>query len=63
MKQKIIKTLTNNLGLKLLALVFAFLLWLFVVNLDDPEQKKTFTTVVRVTNEQELWREENTYCL
>ncbi len=54
MKQKIIKTLTNNLGLKLLALVFAFLLWLFVVNLDDPEQKKTFTTVVRVTNEQEL---------
>ena len=30
------KSLTNNIGLKLLAFVIAFLLWLFVVNTDDP---------------------------
>lgn len=50
MKQKILKALTNNVGLKILAVIFAFLLWLVVVNIDDPTQTRTFTSVVTVTN-------------
>ena len=50
MKQKILKALTKDVGLKILAFVFAFLLWLVVVNIDDPTQTRTFTSVVTVTN-------------
>lgn len=54
MKTHIINALTKNIGLKLLALVFSFLLWLVVVNIDDPTQTRTFTAVVSVTNESVL---------
>lgn len=54
MKQKILKALTKDVGLKILAFVFAFLLWLVVVNIDDPTQTRTFTAVVSVTNEDVL---------
>ncbi len=54
MRQKFLKALTTNVGLKILALVFAFLLWLVVVNIDDPTQTRTFTAVVTVTNEDVL---------
>ena len=30
------KVLTNNLGLKLLSVVAAIMLWLIVMNIDDP---------------------------
>ena len=50
MKQKIITALTKDVGLKILAFIFAFLLWLVVVNIDDPTQTRTFTSVVTVTN-------------
>ena len=50
MKQKIINALTKDVGLKILAVVFSFLLWLVVVNIDDPTQTRTFTAVVTVTN-------------
>ncbi len=39
------KSLTNNLGLKLLAFIFAFMLWLLVVNIDDPVDTKTFDDI------------------
>ncbi len=54
MKQKIINALTKDVGLKILAVVFSFLLWLVVVNIDDPTQTRTFTAVVTVTNEDVL---------
>jgi len=54
MKQKIMTALTKDIGLKLLAIVFSFLLWLVVVNIDDPTQTRTFTAVVTVTNEDAL---------
>ena len=50
MKQKIINALTKDVGLKILAVIFSFLLWLVVVNIDDPTQTRTFTAVVTVTN-------------
>ena len=54
MKQKIIAALTKDVGLKILAFIFAFLLWLVVVNIDDPTQTRTFTAVVTVTNDDVL---------
>ncbi len=54
MKQKLINALTKDVGLKILAIVFSFLLWLVVVNIDDPKQTRTFTSVVTVSNEDVL---------
>lgn len=51
MVKKILRTLTNNLGFKILALFFAFVLWLVVYNIDDPRISKSFTTNVTVENE------------
>ena len=46
--------LTKNVGLKLIAIVSASLLWLLVVNLDDPTQSRNFTATVTVENEDVL---------
>lgn len=45
--------LTRNFGLKIMAFVFAVLLWLIVVNIDDPVSKATYTDVeVTITNSE-----------
>ncbi|MCR4842729.1 MAG: hypothetical protein K5840_05660 [Eubacterium sp.] len=44
-----LKKITENLGLKILAILFAVVLWLVVVNVEDPEITKTYT--VEVTQE------------
>ena len=36
MGKKLLKTFTNNIGYKILAIAFAFILWLVVYNLNDP---------------------------
>ena len=50
MGNKILKTLTKNLGFKILAVVFAFILWLVVYNTDDPTITVSYTTNVTVEN-------------
>lgn len=50
MVKRILKTLTNNLGFKILAVIFAFALWLVVYNIDDPQKTSTFTTNVIIEN-------------
>jgi len=60
MGKKLLKTFTNNIGFKILAIAFAFILWLVVYNLNDPVKTKTFTTTVTVTGrdsvvEKGLW--------
>lgn len=50
MGNKILKTLTKNLGFKILAVVFAFILWLGVYNTDDPTITVSYTTNVTVEN-------------
>ena len=40
MAKKILKTLVNNLGFKILAVVLAFILWLVVYNIDGSEKIK-----------------------
>lgn len=49
------RRLMNNIGLKILAFFAALLLWLIVVNIDDPVTDKTYTNIpVTVTNEEVL---------
>ena len=50
MLKKLTKLITNNLILKLAALVLAVILWLVVVNVDDPTQSRNFTATVTVEN-------------
>lgn len=52
MLRNVVKILTRNLGLKLLAFVFAVTMWLAVVNLDDPTVNKRFTIAVTIENEE-----------
>lgn len=54
MLNKIIKRLTNNWGLKVLAVLFAGTLWLAVVNIDDPKITRTYTTTVSVEHDDYL---------
>lgn len=51
MKERLIK----NLDLKILAIVFAIILWLIVVNIDDPVKSVQFSGIeVQILNESEL---------
>ena len=51
MTKKILNLLTNNLGLKLAAVVLAIILWLIVVNIDNPQTTITYTQTAQFTNE------------
>ncbi len=54
MKNSILKTLSNNLGFKILAFFFAFTLWLVVYNMEDPTKSKTLTINVSIENRENL---------
>ena len=54
------KVITNNIGLKLLAALFAMILWLVVVNIDDPAISERFTASVVIENGEYL-REQGKY--
>ena len=58
MKQK----LTHNLNLKVLAVLFSIIIWIIVVNIDDPVKSVQFNDVqVTVTNESVLTDENLVY--
>lgn len=48
------KVITNNIGLKLLAALFAMILWLVVVNIDDPKITQRFAASVVIENGEYL---------
>ena len=49
------KYVTNNIGYKVMAILFAFLLWLVILNSTDPEQTKTITNIpVQILNEDRI---------
>lgn len=52
MFKKAMKHLTNNIGLKLLSLLFSIVLWLVVVNIADPDGTKTFSIPVNIQNKE-----------
>ena len=45
------KKLMNNFGLKLLAILLAIVLWMVVINIDDPAVRKTMTLSVTMKNQ------------
>lgn len=58
MKKKIL----NNIGLKILALAIAMMLWLIVINLNDPEIDKTYSGIkVELKNGDQLESEEKVF--
>ena len=47
------RALTKNWGLKLLAFVFSVLLWIIVMNIEDPVDERTFSGIqVTVTHRE-----------
>lgn len=52
MLRNAVKILTRNLGLKLLAFIFAVTMWMAVVNLDDPVISKPFTVAITIENDE-----------
>lgn len=53
---------TDNLGLKIIAVIFAAFLWLIVVNLDNPVSTQTFSEVpVTIINEDIILSAADTY--
>ncbi len=54
--------LTNNIGLKIIAVIAAMFLWLVVVNVDDPVISRTYTGIpVEVVNGDAITSEGKTY--
>ena len=47
MLKKLKNLLTNNIGLKFLSVLFAMILWLVVVNIDDPDKTSTLLPILR----------------
>lgn len=46
--------LTNNIGLKLIALIFSIFLWFFVVNIDDPIKSRVFSNIPLTIQNEEI---------
>lgn len=61
MLRKVTKRITNNFGLKVLAAVFAIIIWLVVVNIEDPEKTKGFVIPVTIENSDYLTDMGKTY--
>ena len=56
------KKITNNWGLKLIAILFALILWFAVINIDDPVVSETFKNVpVQLVNTEVLTEAGFTY--
>ena len=53
--------LTNNLGLKILAVVLAIFMWLIMVNVSNPLMTETRTVAVEMVNENILEKSNLTY--
>lgn len=53
------KALTNNIGLKLLALLFAIIFWLIVINIDDPVVSRTIQGIPVTPLDEEIIAQQN----
>lgn len=50
MLKKLSSLITNNFGMKILGLVIAIILWMAIVNVQDPDKTLTFSLEVEVVN-------------
>lgn len=56
------KKLTNNLFLKILSILFAFILWLVVVNINDPDITETISGIpITIINEEKITEQGQIY--
>ncbi|MDD6380185.1 MAG: CdaR family protein [Lachnospiraceae bacterium] len=60
MSQKIHDFFTKNWGLKILAIILSVVLWIAIVNVDDPTEKRNFTAKISLEN-QEVVSEQGKY--
>lgn len=60
MLKRLGKKITNNFGLKILATLFAVVLWIVVINIDNPTNVQPFTTSITTENTDYL-TEQNKY--
>ncbi|MGN0169785.1 MAG: YbbR-like domain-containing protein [Lachnospiraceae bacterium] len=51
MTKKILNRITNNIGLKLISVLISVVLWLVVVNIDNPQMTVSFTAPAEIVNE------------
>lgn len=61
--QKIKDFFTKDILLKLVSLAFAIVVWLLVVNIDNPTQSRNFTTVVQILNADSLSSQNKFYTI
>ena len=61
MLKKLIRKLTNNFGLKILAALSAIILWVIVGSIDDPVGVQRFTASVSLTNENYITEQNKCY--
>lgn len=62
MLTKLKMSLTNNIGLKFLAVLLALVLWLAIVNVNDPEKTITVSNIpISVTNESAITSRDMVY--
>ncbi|MCC8152312.1 MAG: hypothetical protein LIO96_12935 [Lachnospiraceae bacterium] len=54
MLKKLTGLVTNNFGLKILSLVFAVIIWMVIVNVEDPEKSVSFSVSVDIVNTEYL---------
>lgn len=64
MKRNLTKKLTHNLGYKIVALLLAVLLWLVVVNIDDPSKTDTIYNIpIEILNADTITDQEKVYTI
>ena len=59
---RIKRILTSNLGLKIVSVLVACMMWIFVVNVDDPEKVQSFSDVKVEIRNRLLWRGQDIQC-
>lgn len=55
------KKWTNNIGMKVLSVVLAFVVWIIIVNIEDPTTSRTFRVPVEILNEKVVESEGKVY--
>lgn len=64
MKKKLISALTQNMGYKIVAVFLAVILWLVVVNIDDPTIPDTIANIpITVTHEETITEQGKVYTI
>lgn len=48
------KVVLNNLGIKIISVLVAVIVWMLIINIEDPYKEKTFTVAVETINEEAL---------